>query len=110
MGIEEVLTTPRNSWQNAFSERLIGSIRRDCLDHVIVFNDRHLKRLLTGLAVSGQMKLSWNAIDGIMQRAVKPGPERRKAQSPKRIGVDETSAQKPGAPVFGSEIICYPAG
>jgi transposase InsO family protein len=46
-GIEEVLTAPRSPWQNPYSERLIGSIRRDCLDHVIVLNDRHLKRILT---------------------------------------------------------------
>jgi len=46
MGIEEVLTAPRRPWQNAFVERLIGSIRRDCLDHVVVLNDRHLKRIL----------------------------------------------------------------
>ena len=47
MGIEEVLTAPRSPWQNAFVERVIGSIRRDCLDHVIVLNDRHLKGILT---------------------------------------------------------------
>ena len=47
MGIEEVLTAPRSPWQNAFVERIIGSIRRDCLDHVVVLNDRHLKRILT---------------------------------------------------------------
>ena len=46
MGIKEVLTAPRSPWQNAFVERVIGSIRRDCLDHVIVLNDRHLKRIL----------------------------------------------------------------
>ena len=46
MGIEEVLTAPRSPWQNAFVERVIGSIRRDCLDHVIVLNERHLKRIL----------------------------------------------------------------
>ena len=46
LGIEEVLTAPRSPWQNPYVERLIGSIRRECLNHVIVFNDRHLKRLL----------------------------------------------------------------
>ena len=46
MGIEEVLSAPRSPWQNAFVERIIGSIRRDCLDHVVVLNDRHLKRIL----------------------------------------------------------------
>ena len=41
MGIEEVKTAPRSPWQNPYSERLIGSIRRDCLDHVIVLNEWH---------------------------------------------------------------------
>ena len=47
LGIEEVLTAPRSPWQNPYAERLIGSIRRECLDHVIVINERHLKRLLS---------------------------------------------------------------
>jgi transposase InsO family protein len=46
MGIEEVLISPRCPWQNAYSERLNGSVRRECLDHVIVFNQAHLKRVL----------------------------------------------------------------
>ena len=46
LGIEEVVTAPRSPWQNPFCERVIGSIRRDCLDHVIVFNERHLRRIL----------------------------------------------------------------
>jgi putative transposase len=47
LGIEEVLTAPRSPWQNPYVERFIGSIRRDCLDHVIVLNERHLKRVLS---------------------------------------------------------------
>ncbi|MGI9569998.1 MAG: integrase core domain-containing protein [Desulfobulbia bacterium] len=46
MGIEEVLSAPRSPWQNPYVERIIGSIRRDCLDHVVVLNQRHLKRIL----------------------------------------------------------------
>lgn len=46
MGIEEVLTAPRSPWQNPFVERLIGSIRRECLDHVLVINGAHLRRVL----------------------------------------------------------------
>ena len=46
MGIEEVVTAPRSPWQSPFVERVIGSIRRECLDHVIVLNERHLWRLL----------------------------------------------------------------
>jgi putative transposase len=47
MGIEEAIIAPRSPWQNPFVERLIGSIRRGCLDHVIVFNEDHLIRILT---------------------------------------------------------------
>jgi transposase InsO family protein len=46
MGIMEVLTAPRSPWQSPYVERVIGSIRRDCLDHVIVRNERHLRQIL----------------------------------------------------------------
>ncbi len=46
MGIEEVVTAPRSPWQNPYAERVIGSLRRECLDHVIVLNERHLRRIL----------------------------------------------------------------
>jgi Integrase core domain. len=46
MGFEEVITTVRSPWQNAYAERLIGSIRRECLDHLIVINERQLRRIL----------------------------------------------------------------
>ena len=48
MGIAEVVTSPSSPWQNPYVERLIGSIRRECLDHVIVFNEAHLRRTLGG--------------------------------------------------------------
>jgi putative transposase len=47
IGIEEVLTTPQSPWQNPFAERLIGSIRRECLNHVLVLGERHLRRIVT---------------------------------------------------------------
>jgi putative transposase len=43
MGIQEVLTAAQSPWQNPFAERLIGSIRRECLNHVIVLGERHLR-------------------------------------------------------------------
>jgi transposase InsO family protein len=47
MGIDEVVTAPRSPWQNPFVERIIGSIRRECLNHVIIFDERHLRRVLS---------------------------------------------------------------
>ena len=46
MRIEEVLIAPRRPWQNPFVERLIGSIRREYLDHVVIFHERHLQHIL----------------------------------------------------------------
>ena len=48
MGIEEVLTAPQSPWQDPYSERLNGNVRRECLDHVIVFGENHLRRILAG--------------------------------------------------------------
>ena len=44
--LEQVLTSARSPWQNPYVERVIGSIRRECLDHVIIFNEEHLRRVL----------------------------------------------------------------
>ena len=46
MRIEEVMTAPHSPWQSPYVERLIGSIRRECLNHVIVFNETHLQGIL----------------------------------------------------------------
>ena len=46
MGIRDRPTSPRSPWQNGYAERLIGSIRRECLDHVVVFGERHLRYVL----------------------------------------------------------------
>jgi transposase InsO family protein len=50
MGIRNHPTAPRSPWQNGHAERLIGSIRRECLDHIAVFGDAHLRRILAGYA------------------------------------------------------------
>jgi transposase InsO family protein len=46
MGIRDHPTAPRSPWQNGHAERLIGSIRRECLDHIVVFGEAHLRRIL----------------------------------------------------------------
>ena len=50
MGIRDHPTAPRSPWQNGHAERLIGSIRRECLDHIVVFGEAHLRRILFAYA------------------------------------------------------------
>jgi transposase InsO family protein len=49
-GIRDKPTAPASPWQNGFAERLIGSIRRECLDHAIIRGETHLRRVLTSYA------------------------------------------------------------
>jgi transposase InsO family protein len=46
MGIRDKPTAPALPWQNGFAERLIGSIRRECVDHIVVLSEAHLRRIL----------------------------------------------------------------
>jgi transposase InsO family protein len=50
MGIRDKPTAPASPWQNGFAERLIGSIRRECLDHIIALGEEHLRRILKNYA------------------------------------------------------------
>jgi transposase InsO family protein len=50
MGIRHHPTAARSPWQNRHAERLIGSIRRECLDHIVVLGDAHLRRILAAYA------------------------------------------------------------
>jgi transposase InsO family protein len=50
MGIRDKPVAPASPWQNGFAERLIGSIRRECLDHIVVFGEAHLRRILRSYA------------------------------------------------------------
>ena len=52
LGITEVVSSPVSPWQNPYVERVIGSIRRECLDHVIILNQRHLRRILRAYLAS----------------------------------------------------------
>jgi transposase InsO family protein len=50
MGIRDKPTAPASPWQNGFAERLIGSIQRECVDHIIVLGEAHLRRILKSYA------------------------------------------------------------
>jgi hypothetical protein len=50
LGLHDVPTAPRSPWQNGYAERFIGSLRRECLDHMIVLNERQLSRILSAYA------------------------------------------------------------
>ena len=73
MGIRDRPTAPRSPWQNGHAERLIGSIRRDCLDHVIVFGEAHLRRVLKAYASYYNQVRTHLSLD-------KDAPEFRQAQ------------------------------
>ena len=78
MGITEVITAPRSPWQNAYVERVIGSIRRECLDHIVIFNERHLRSVLSSYVDYYQRTRTHLSLD-------KDCPDPRPIQPP-RIG------------------------
>ena len=75
-GLTSVRTAPHSPWQNPYVERVIGSIRRECLDHVIVFNERHLRRVLHAYVTCYQRSRTHLALgkDAPGARAVDPRP------------------------------------
>ena len=74
MGIEQVLTAPRSAWQNLYCERLIGTVRRECSDHVIVLGEQHLRRILRRYREYYHSSRTHLALD-------KDAPELRKRES-----------------------------
>jgi transposase InsO family protein len=85
--IEEVVTAPRSPWQNPYAERMIGSLRRECLDHVIVLNERHLRYFLSAYLdyyhqARPHMGLGRNSPE---PRAVEP-PERGRVVAESMVG------------------------
>jgi putative transposase len=75
MGINEVKTAPRSPWQSPYVERLIGTLRRDCIDHVIVFNEHHLRRILRDYLVYYHGSRTHLSLE-------KDSPEARTVESP----------------------------
>jgi putative transposase len=84
MPMEEVLSAPASPWQRAYVERLIGSIRRDCLDHVIVLGEGHLRKILRSYLEYYQRSRTHLALS-------KDAPEPRTVQSPEMGEIVELS-------------------
>ena len=83
MGIEQKLISPRSPWQSPYVERLVGSIRRECLDRVIVFNEGQLRQILQSfIDYYHEIRLSH---DSPIPRPVQP-PERGKVIEMPRVG------------------------
>src|SRR5882762_8574653 len=78
IGIRDRPTSPRSPWQNGYAERLIGSIRRECLDHVVVFGERHLRHVLSSILGEGCAGLARRRAD----RAHSLPPSSRRAAPP----------------------------
>lgn len=74
LGIEELVSAPRSPWQNAYVERLIGSIRRECTDHIIPLSEGHLRRTLTEYVAYYNADRPHQSLDG-------QSPDRRRVES-----------------------------
>jgi hypothetical protein len=85
MDVREVVIAPRSPWQNAYAERVIGSIRRECLNHVVVMGERHLLRILS------QYITYYNAVRTHLSLG-KDAPEPRSVQSPSQGTVSNCHA------------------
>jgi transposase InsO family protein len=83
LGIREVKAAPRSPWQNPYVERLIGTLRRDCLDHIVVLNENHLRRLLRDYLLYYHHARTHLSLD-------KDSPEPRPVEHPDRGRIVET--------------------
>jgi transposase InsO family protein len=78
LGIRDRPTSPRSPWKNVYVERLIGSVRRECVDHVVVFGERHLRHLLLSYKTYYNVKRTHLSLN-------KDAPSRRAIQATGRI-------------------------
>ena len=89
MGIEEVLIAPRSPWQNPYCERVIGSIRRECTNHIIVRNEVHLRKILSKYMDYYNESRPHSSLEGDapMGRAVEPPAKGRVVAIPQVGGL-----------------------
>jgi transposase InsO family protein len=97
LDIREVVTAPRSPWQNPYAERVIGSIRRECLDHVVVIGERHLKGILSEYVdyYNGTRTHLSLAKDAPEPRSVQPPSQGRVVEVPARVvSITNTSEER----------------
>jgi hypothetical protein len=85
MRITEIVTAPRSPWQNFYIEKVIGSIRRECLDHIVVFNEPHLRRVRMGGPPSTKTESMVRSLAQMINRA-RPVKRRLAYQIAEAIG------------------------
>jgi transposase InsO family protein len=92
LDIREVVIAPRSPWQHAYAERVIGSIRRECLDNVVVMGERHLLRILSTYLVYYYNEMRTHLSlgkDAPEPRGVQPAAQGRVVEVPRVGGLDE---------------------
>ena len=92
LGIHEVKIAPRAPWQNPYVERLIGTMRRECLDHVVVLNATHLRRLLRDYLIYYHSARTHLSLD-------KDAPEPERWSASIKAGSSRPHGQRPPSPV-----------
>jgi len=97
MGIRDRPITPRSPWQNGIAERLVGTLRRECLDHIVVFGETHLRRILSIYAAYYNQARTHLALqkDAAVNRAVhalRSMSGRRRRSSSSRINRSKAQA------------------
>src|SRR5262245_33383872 len=100
MGIHQVVIAPRAPWQNPLAERVIGSIRRECLDLVIVLNERHLRRVLRGYlayynVTRPHQSLANDSPAGVRSSRFRPGGSWRSPRSTASITATSAPPERP---------------
>ncbi|MCZ7607614.1 MAG: integrase core domain-containing protein [Planctomycetota bacterium] len=96
LGIEELISAPRSPWQNGYVERVIGTIRRECLDHMIVFGENHLREVLKEYVSYYNTSRTHLSLDGDCPEHREPQTEGRVYAVPWLGGLHHTYRRKVG--------------
>jgi len=107
MGIGEVLTAPRSPWQNPYAERVIGSLRRECLDHIVVFNEASLRHILKSYFEYYEHSRTHLVLekDAPESRAIQPREARVVVQLPQMGGLHHRYERRPPESVHRSRLL-----